>query len=811
MKRRWKKFLAGVLSAALALNLAAPLALADSVGCTVVGVELSGDQNAFSSPPKITGEVSYLNNVLTFISDEVTLSTIATGVANPATPLVTAADGNNELKLVANGKLIGNTDGNGFERPKEIDGGWYSLMNLKWQYASTGILGVDTGTTIKAGTEIKLKNFQTGIGGGNVQIDGKVIIIPEGYGYNVKYGIANSTTMNPGSELEIHAQQYIGENGHLTYNGGHLILEATNANTTDRGLADLGIEESVDTFWYRADKNAAFTEIDTSVQEKIESFSEVKKQNPVYLELTDVDPNQPGIKTYDLWVAGTQVTETNQNDVLGDDGSVKFDPDTNTLTLRDATLTPDGDADFTYWIDSELTEELIITGTANLSNADGIMTEGPLTLKDAELTFTGDNDEGDGGATDAIRAGSSDKNITIQNSKVTIAGTSAGKNFFQFGIRCGNLTVANSRLDVKANSGSAIAADELEAFGTDTIVVAETDSSDEEEFYALALDDETSLTLHDGLALVAGKVNESKTAKIAQPEQIPDLDPTGYAAYWVVRPGDEKVQTMQIPSAIVADEEEAHLFAGWFLEDGTRLEDSPYYLGPDAGHVGNLDRDVTFHGRWCTPDQLRTLTFEDCTVMVNGGLEMGYPADTSPVQLAPGSRVTLTLDESKVTEGMVFNGFVIDPIPAGLTTSGHTATFTMPDEDTTVTVNLRTESEGGSDDFGTILAGGAVVGVAGVVAYQVGTELILDQLLPADVAVPRTRAELALLLWNTAGRPAPASQPAFADVADPDLASAAQWAIEHGYLNARADGAFKPEKHVAKWRVIRGYKAVAQQ
>ena len=74
MKRRWKKFLAGVLSAALALNIAAPLALADSGGCTVVGVELTGDRNAFSSPTKITGNVSYLDNTLTFISNEVTLA-----------------------------------------------------------------------------------------------------------------------------------------------------------------------------------------------------------------------------------------------------------------------------------------------------------------------------------------------------------------------------------------------------------------------------------------------------------------------------------------------------------------------------------------------------------------------------------------------------------------------------------------------------------------------------------------------------------------------------------------------------------------
>ena len=47
---------------------------------------------------------------------------------------------------------------------------------------------------------------------------------------------------------------------------------------------------------------------------------------------------------------------------------------------------------------------------------------------------------------------------------------------------------------------------------------------------------------------------------------------------------------MQFPGAITGSEEEARLFEGWFLEDGTRLEDSPYYMGPGANHVGNLDR-----------------------------------------------------------------------------------------------------------------------------------------------------------------------------------------------------------------------------
>ena len=713
MKRRWKKFLAGVLSAALALNLAAPLALADSVGCTVVGEELTGNVNSVSSGTKITGQVSYLDNTLTFISNEVHLDTIATGIED-TTPLVTAADGNNELRLVANGKVIGNTKGNGFERPKEIAGGEYSLMNLKWQNPSTGILGGDMGTTITAGTTMKLDGFKTGINGGNVQIDGTVTIkTTTRSGSPVECGIANFTTMNHGSELVIYAQQYIGEQGHLTYNGGHLLLNVTTIGM-DFGLRELGIGEDVSRFWYRTGADDAYTEI--NVNENFENFTAAIGRNQDYLELTDVDPDQQESETYNLWVAGTQITKSNQSNVLEDGGSVKFDPTTNTLTLNDADLTLDGDAGGYCCIDSQLAEELTITGTATLSNADGILTEGPLTLKDATLTLTG-NIDGDIGE-DAIRAGSSDEDITIQNSTVTIAGTNAEGNFFHYGIRCGKLTVANSTLNVKAGGSAIVAADEMEVSGAGTVITAETDASEEQDDYALELG---RLIMSHGLDLVEGKMNESKKAKIARPEQAP----TDFKAYWVVRPGDDPVATMQIPGPITGSEEEARLFEGWFLEDGTRLEDSPYYMGPGANHVGKLDRDVTFYGHWRTAES---------------------------------------------GEG-------------------------SPD---------------GGDGFGTLLAVGTVVGVAGVVAYQVGTELILDQLLPAGVAVPHTRAELAMLLWNTAGRPAPATLPAFADVADPELAQAAQWAIEQGYLKARADGSFKPDKGVAKWRVIRGYRAVTE-
>ena len=722
MKRRWKKFLAGVLSAALALNLAAPLALAGSstigAACSVTSVFLYPEYVGRVDGENVSciqGEVSYDHGLLTFHGD-VTLTTV--GVADFGTvPLVKALSEKN-LRLVANGKVTGRTKGNGIEEAKEIAGGEYDLTYADLgRYSDTkpkGILGGDTGTTITAGTTITLKDFHTGIAGGNVQIDGTVNITGAQF-QGATYGIANSTTMNPGSELEIHADRYIGKDCLLTYNGGHLLMiVAENGDGNNIVQGRLSIGNDVSKFWYRTGADDAYTEI--NVNENFENFTAAIGRNQDYLELTDVDSDQPESENYALWVAGTQITETNQNDVLEDGGSVKFDPTTNTLTLNDADLTLDGDAGGYCCIDSQLAEELTITGTATLSNADGILTEGPLTLKDATLTFTG-NIDGDIGE-DAIRAGSSDEDITIRNSTVTIAGTNAEGNFFQFGIRCGKLTVANSTLNVKAGGSAIVAADEMEVSGAGTVITAETDASEEQDYYALELG---RLIMSHGLDLVEGKMNESKKAKIAQPEQAP----TDFKAYWVVRPGDDPVATMQIPGPITGSEEEARLFEGWFLEDGTRLEDSPYYMGPGADHVGNLDRDVTFYGHWRTAES---------------------------------------------GEG-------------------------SPD---------------GGDGFGTLLVGVAVVDVAGVVAYQVGTELILDQLLPAGVAVPHTRAELAMFLWNTAGRPAPATLPAFADVADPELAQAAQWAIEQGYLKARADGSFKPDKGVAKWRVIRGYRAVTE-
>lgn len=210
------------------------------------------------------------------------------------------------------------------------------------------------------------------------------------------------------------------------------------------------------------------------------------------------------------------------------------------------------------------------------------------------------------------------------------------------------------------------------------------------------------------------------------------------------------------------------------------------------------------------------LQFEDCSVDVEkpDGTTLHFDALTGVIQsqrLPKGAKVTITLDEKAIPEGMKFSCWVFDdPRPEDLMEDGTTATFTMQEDIGVLAKFSMLEEEDSSADFGTIAAATAVVGVVGATAYLVGTEVALNQLLPAGTSVPQDRAQLALLLWNTAGRPEPAALPAFADVTDPDTAKAAQWCVEAGFFQPREDGNFKPGKHVSRWKVLRTYQRIAK-
>ena len=139
--------------------------------------------------------------------------------------------------------------------------------------------------------------------------------------------------------------------------------------------------------------------------------------------------------------------------------------------------------------------------------------------------------------------------------------------------------------------------------------------------------------------------------------------------------------------------------------------------------------------------------------------------------------------------------------------TGYTGAFNDP------YINIAPASSGDTtpDDTGTVDsdsgAGGAVaavlVGGAAVWGgYEIATRVILHNILPEGAEIPANRGQLALLVWNTAGRPEPVNTPAFADVADADTAKAAQWCVEQGIMDAKSESTFKPEGWMPKFKTI---------
>ena len=111
----------------------------------------------------------------------------------------------------------------------------------------------------------------------------------------------------------------------------------------------------------------------------------------------------------------------------------------------------------------------------------------------------------------------------------------------------------------------------------------------------------------------------------------------------------------------------------------------------------------------------------------------------------------------------------------------------------------------GSGAAGAIVAGTLIGGAAVWGGYEITTRVILNDLLPEGAAIPTNRGQLAMLIWTEKDKPEPAAQPAFADVADAELAKAAQWCVEQGLLDAK-DGKFNPNSWMPKYKTIEVWK-----
>ena len=261
---------------------------------------------------------------------------------------------------------------------------------------------------------------------------------------------------------------------------------------------------------------------------------------------------------------------------------------------------------------------------------------------------------------------------------------------------------------------------------------------------------------------------------------------------------------------------EGYTFIGWYADENRTIEFD--FTKPITG-------DTKVYAKWeknapVLPDTY-ALNVSGAFVYVDGVDVTASAGDTS-LPLEKDASVRLVADPDRMPSGMVFDRWTIlngalNADDAEKFETGRTLeefAFTMPAEPLSIEATPRMQEEEGSDTVSVIAGvtlGTAATALVAWQAYDLGMSLYQEHWLPADFVMPKTRAELALLLWNTAGRPAPAAQPAFADITDPDTAQAAQWAVETGLMTPKSADRFKPEKSVTRWKAIRSWKRVTNQ
>ena len=280
-------------------------------------------------------------------------------------------------------------------------------------------------------------------------------------------------------------------------------------------------------------------------------------------------------------------------------------------------------------------------------------------------------------------------------------------------------------------------------------------------------------------------------------------------------------ETAADPGKLTAD---GYTFVGWYTDDTytTKFD----FTQP-------ITSDTNIYAKWeknapVTPEpgpdpepEIYELNVSGAFVYVDGVDLTAVSGDTS---LTPktGASIRLVADPDRMPSGMVFDrwtvlsGKLLDADAEKLETSRTLTefTFTMPAEPLSIEATPRMLEEESSDTASVILGvtlGTAATAVVAWQAYDIGMTLYQEHWLPADFIMPKTRAELALLLWNAAGCPATAAQPTFADITDPDTAQAAQWAVETGLLTAKSADTFQPEKSVPRWKAVRTWNRVTNK
>lgn len=243
------------------------------------------------------------------------------------------------------------------------------------------------------------------------------------------------------------------------------------------------------------------------------------------------------------------------------------------------------------------------------------------------------------------------------------------------------------------------------------------------------------------------------------------------------------------------------------------------YLNCNYNQLTGLDlsKNIALTKLGCESNQLTSLDLSQNTALTILGCS--------------GNKRQITVDKTGQFDLSALKGFDPDRAvwPEGVTVEN--GILTVPYNTTSLTYRYDVRGNGADDDYKEFTltfnevkepdlpddssapadtgstAGGAIAAVAvGGAAvwggYELVTRVMLHSLLPEGTAIPASRGQLALLVWNTAGRPEPVNAPAFADVTDPDTARAAQWCVEQGLLTLKKDGSFDPDGWTPKFRVI---------
>ena len=436
-----------------------------------------------------------------------------------------------------------------------------------------------------------------------------------------------------------------------------------------------------------------------------------------------------------------EVTSENCGHILGDDyiaGKLTYAPDTNTLT---------GIGSFDE-MKVEITDDLEDKVDVVLSNANGAVVNGSLTVT---------------GAQDVEVTGASSSALINGKTTITCAGDILMEN-----TGTGNVIGIHSETDLVVNKASSVTIKNVGTGGNDSYAIygrADITCSGNVEIVS-----SNDMAIWDPIVVTGAKDVKIKAAG---------------RAIWDERHDSTIMTKIECSGKVeITSDTAAALHAGNLIIKGAT----------DVTISGNRDDGATIGGDAeiiCSGPVVLENTGSGNAV--SGELKYTPDPSTKPYEIKAGTDAANAASKEPVAT-MEEGGTFSETVAASYISIAAVGTPpVVPGDD---------DFTGGDSGAGGAVAAVVVGGAAVWGGYEIATRVILHNILPEGAAIPANRGQLALLVWNTAGRPEPVNTPAFADVADADTAKAAQWCVEQGLMEAKSESTFKPEGWMPKFKTI---------